>query len=128
MLSSPLTIFALAIAPIVTVIFVVFYWRKRDPVSQPSIVAAAALWLELHRHSSGAELAGYSGRVPADCDPAGCRYQSCGFGLMRAQRPLAWGLLDVAICLVVTCWSVSFFATRGTRKRRRCTPMSRCPR
>ncbi len=102
MLSSPLTIFALAIAPIVTVIFVVFYWRRRDPVSQPSIVAAAALCL-----SSIAILLAQSSQVILAAFQQIATQRAAGIkavvaGLMRAQRPLAWGLLDVAICLVVT--------------------------
>jgi hypothetical protein len=44
-LDSPITIFALAISPLVAVIFACLSWFKRDPVSHPSIVAAIPLCL-----------------------------------------------------------------------------------
>jgi len=100
-LDSPLTLFALAISPIVAVIFVSFLWLKRDPVSQPSIVAAIPLGL-----SSVAILLGQSAVIllAAFQEIANRRTAGVGAvtaGLLRAQRPLAWGFVDVGACLVI---------------------------
>src|SRR6185437_11018076 len=100
-IASPFTFFALAIPPIVAVAFVFFYWFKREPVSQPSIVAAIPLVL-----SSIAILLGQSGYVLLNTFQEIATQRAAGMtavvsGLLRAQRPLAWGLLDCGACLVV---------------------------
>lgn len=100
MLTSPLTIFALAIAPIVTVIFAVLYVRRPDPVSQPSMLAAAALGLSsiaiLLARSSQAILAAF--QQIATSRTSGLK--AVVAGLMQAQQPLAWGLIDFVGCFV----------------------------
>jgi hypothetical protein len=100
-LNSPLTLFALSISPIMAVIFVSFLWLKRDPASQPSIVAAIPLGL-----SSIAILLGQSAVVllAAFQEIAARRAAGIGAvtaGLLRAQRPLAWGFVDFGVCLVI---------------------------
>lgn len=100
-LDSPLTIFALAISPIVTVIFVSLYWAKGDPVSQPSIVAAIPLGLGsiaillaqsafLLLHTFNEIASGRAAGVGAVIS-----------GLLLAQRPLVLGFLDFAVCLLI---------------------------
>ena len=98
---SPLTIFALAISPIVTIVFISLYWFKRDPVSQPSIVAAIPLGL-----SSIAILLGQSATILLHTFNEIATHRAAGMGavisgLLRVQQPLAWGFLDFAICLIV---------------------------
>jgi len=98
---SPLTIVALAISPIVTVVFASLYWRKRDSVSQPSIVAAAALNLSsiaLLLEQSAFLLLRTFNEI-ATGKAAGARAVIAG--LLRVQEPLAWGFLDCAACLIV---------------------------
>lgn len=97
---SPVSIIALAIAPIVTVIFAVLYWFKRDPASQPSIVAAIPLTL-----CSIAILLGQSSVILLHTFAEIANRRTAGLGavlsgLFRVQQPLAWGLLEVVICLV----------------------------
>lgn len=101
MAASPLTYFALAISPIVAVVFAGLYWFKRDAESQPSIVAAVPLGL-----SSMAILLGQSGVVILATFQEIATQRTAGLavvvtGLLRAQRPLTWGLIDFAVCLVV---------------------------
>jgi len=100
MLDSPLTLFALAIPPIVTMIFASFCWRKRDPVAQPSIVAAIPLCL-----SSIAILLGQSVFLLLHAFAEIAARQTAGLfavlsGLLQAQRPLGWGFLDFAVCMI----------------------------
>ena len=100
-LDSPLTLFALAISPIVAVIFVSLLWFKRDPVSQPSIVAAIPLGL-----SSITILLGRSAVVLLAAFQEIATQRTSGIaavtaGLLRAQRPLAWGFVDVGACLAI---------------------------
>jgi hypothetical protein len=100
-LDSPLTLLALAISPVVAVIFVSFLWFQRDPVSQPSIVAAIPLSL-----SSIAILLGRSAIVLLAAFQEIATHRTAGMaavtaGLLRAQRPLAWGFVDSAACLVI---------------------------
>lgn len=99
-LDSPLTILALAISPILTVVFVCLYWFKRDPVSQPSIVAAIPLGL-----CSIAILLGQSAFLLLRTFNEIATGRAAGVGavvsgLLRVQQPLAWGLLEVVICLI----------------------------
>ncbi|HKF49121.1 MAG TPA: hypothetical protein VKB38_17310 [Terracidiphilus sp.] len=101
MIHSPLTVLALAISPIVMVTFVLQSWFKRDPLSQPSIVAAIPLGL-----SSIAILLGQSGVILLATFQAIATQQTAGMkavvsGLIGAQQPLIWGLLDFLACLVV---------------------------
>ena len=101
MFDSPLTIFALAIAPIVTVIFVSVFFVKREPVSQPSIAAAIPLGL-----SSMALLLAQSGLVLLATFQQIAVQRASGIkavvaGMLRAQQPLSWGFLDFAVCLAV---------------------------
>jgi len=100
-LDSFFTFFALAISPVVAVIFVSLLWFKRDPVSQPSIVAAIPLGL-----SSIAILLGQSAFLLLHTFNEIATQKTAGLravisGLLRAQRPLIWGLLDFAVCLVI---------------------------
>jgi hypothetical protein len=97
--ASPLTYFAFAIAPIVAVTFISFYWFKHDPVSQPSIVAAIPLGL-----TSIAILLGHSAMVLLATFQEIATQRTAGLpavvaGLLRAERPLAWGLVDVGVSL-----------------------------
>lgn len=100
-LNSPITLFALAISPIVAVIFVSLIRLKRDPVSQPSIAAAIPLCLSsiaiLLCQSAVILLATFN--EIASRQTAGVRAVTSG--LLRAQRPLLWGLVDFAVCLGV---------------------------
>jgi len=98
---SPVTIFALAIPPIVAVIFVLLYWFKRDPLSQPSIVAALPLGL-----ISIAILLGQSAFFLVHTFNEIATRQTAGMGAVKsgmllAQRPLIWGFLDFVVCLVI---------------------------
>jgi hypothetical protein len=100
-LDSPLTLFALAIPPIVVVIFVSQYWFKRDPISQPSIVAAIPLGL-----SSIAILLGQSAFLLLHTFNEISSRRTAGLGavvsgLLLAQRPLVMGFLDFAVCLII---------------------------
>jgi hypothetical protein len=100
-LETPLTYFALAIPPIVTMIFISLYWFKRDPVPQPSIVAAIPLGL-----SSIAILLGQSAVVLLATFNEIATHRAAGFraviaGLLRAQRPLIWGFFDIGACLII---------------------------
>jgi len=100
-LSSPLTLFALAISPTVAVIFVSLLWLKRDPASQPSIVAAIPLGL-----SSIAILLGQSAVILLRAFQEIATRRAAGIGavtagLLRAQRPLVWGFVDFGTCLVI---------------------------
>jgi hypothetical protein len=101
MIDSPVTVFALAISPIVTVIFVSLYWFKRDPASQPSIVAAIPLGL-----SSIAILLvqGAVNLLATFNEIATQRAAGLGAvvsGVLRTQRPLIWGFLDFGACLAI---------------------------
>src|ERR1700722_10872961 len=100
-LDSPLTLFALAIPPVVAVIFVSLLWFKRDPVTQPSILAAIPLSL-----NSIAILLGQSGVILLAAFQQIATHRTSGIGavtagLLRAQRPLSWGFVDVGACLVI---------------------------
>jgi hypothetical protein len=100
-LNWPFTLIALAISPIVAVIFVSLYWFKRDPVSQPSIVAVIPLGL-----TSIAILLGQGAVILLETFNEIATRRAAGLGaviagLLRAERPLAWGLLDFAACLVI---------------------------
>jgi hypothetical protein len=97
---SLLTDFALAICPIVAFVFVALYGLRRDPLYQPSIVAAIPLGL-----SSIAILLGQSGVVLLATFQQIATQRTAGMkavvaGLLQAQRPLTWGLLDFGICLI----------------------------
>lgn len=100
-LVSPLTCFALAISPIVTVVFVSLYWFKHDSVSQPSIVAAIPLGL-----TSIAILLGQSAVSLLATFNEIATHRAAGHeallisGLLRVQRPLLWGFLDFGACLI----------------------------
>jgi len=99
--NSPLTLFALAISPIMAVFYVSFLWLKRDPVSQPSIVAAIPLGL-----SSIAILLGQSAFILLAAFQEIATRRAAGLGavtagLLRAQRPLAWGFVGFSACLVI---------------------------
>ncbi len=100
-LDSPVTFFALAIPPIVALVFVCLIWFRRDPVSQPSIVAAIPLALTsisiLLGESAAVLLATFN--EIATGKSAGIR--AVVAGLLRAQRPISWGFLDFAACLIV---------------------------
>jgi hypothetical protein len=100
-LDSPLACFALAISPLVTLIFVSAGWFKREPASRPSIAAAIPLCL-----TSIAILLGRSAVVLIETfnkiatgETAGLR--SVVSGILRVQRPLAWGFADFGVCLIV---------------------------
>src|SRR4051812_22754725 len=107
MLDSPLTLFALALSPIVAIVFIALYSVRRDPLSQPSIVAAIPLTL-----TSIAILLGQSAVILlgpfqeiAQQRPSGITAVTAG--MLRAQQPLGWALLEVAVCLVaVLLWTV----------------------
>jgi len=101
MLGSLITIFALAISPIVTVVFVSLYWFKRDSVSQPSIVAAIPFGL-----SSIAILLAQSTFLLLNTFNEIASRRAAGVGavisgLLRVQRPLIWGLLDFGACMII---------------------------
>ena len=96
---SSLTLFALAIPPIVVVIFASRYWLKRDPISQPSIVAAIPLGL-----SSIAILLARSAFLLLHTFSEISSHRTAGVGavisgLLVAQQPLASGFVDFAFCL-----------------------------
>jgi len=98
---SPLTILAFAIPPIVTLVFVSLYSFKRDPLSQPSVVAAIPLGL-----SSIAILLGQSAFLLLRTFQEIATGKTAGSGavisgLLRVQQPLAWGFLDFAACLII---------------------------
>src|SRR5579864_8901803 len=98
-LDSPITIFALAISPVVAVIFACLYWFKRDPVSHPSIVAAIPLCL-----SAIAILLAQSAVVLLATFQEIATQRTAGMGavvsgLLKAQRPLIWGFIEVGACL-----------------------------
>jgi hypothetical protein len=100
-LDSPLTLFALAISPVVAVIFGCLFWFKRDPVSHPSIVAAIPLGL-----SSIAILLAQSAVILLATFQEIATRQAAGTGavisgLLKAQRPLIWGFIDFGACLVI---------------------------
>jgi len=100
-LGSPLTLFALAISPIVAVIFACLFWFKRDPVSHPSIVAAIPLGL-----SAIAILLAQSAVILLATFQEIATRKTAGLGavvsgLLKAQRPLIWGFIDVGACLVI---------------------------
>ena len=101
MFDSPLAWFAFAIAPIVTVVFASSYWLKRDPASDPSIVAAIPLCLSsvaiLLAHSSTTLLAAFSQIASRRSAGIGAVIA----GLRQAQGPLAWGLVECTACLVL---------------------------
>jgi hypothetical protein len=101
MLDAPLTIFALAICPIVALIFVLLHWFRRDPASRPSVAAAVPIGL-----SSIAILLGQSAVVLLAAFNRIATHQTAGIGavisgLLQAQQPLAWGFLDFVACLIV---------------------------
>jgi len=108
-LDSPLTLFALAISPIVAVVFVSVYWVKRDQVAQPSIVAAIPLGLIsiaiLLTHSAVVLLATFN--EIANRRTAGLKAVIAG--LLAAQRPLIWGLVDFGVCLIIIFLVSAFF-------------------
>src|ERR1700689_1036181 len=93
---SPLTLFALAIPPIVVVIFASRYWLKRDPISQPSIVATSPLGfspIAILLARRGSLLLHTFGQISS--------HTSAGLGevisgLLVAQQPLASGFVDFA--------------------------------
>jgi hypothetical protein len=96
---SSLTLFALAIPPIVVVILASRYWLKRDPISQPSIVAAIPLGL-----SSIAILLARSAFLLLHTFSEISSHRTAGVGavisgLLVAQQPLASGFVDFAFCL-----------------------------
>ena len=100
-LDSPLTLVALAISPVVAVIFACSYWFKRDPVSHPSIVAAIPLGI-----SSIAILLAQSAVILLSTFQEIATRRTAGMGavvsgLLKAQRPLIWGLIDFGACLVI---------------------------
>jgi hypothetical protein len=100
-LESPLTLFAFAISPVVAVVFACLYLFKRDPVSHPSIVAAIPLGL-----TSIALLLAQSAVILLATFQEIATRQTAGMaavvsGLLKAQRPLAWGFIDLAACLVI---------------------------
>lgn len=100
-LDSPFTLFALAISPVVAVVFACLCWFKRDPVSHPSIVAAIPLGL-----SSIAILLAQSAVILLATFQEIATRQTAGMaavvsGLLKAQRPLAWGFIDLGACLVI---------------------------
>jgi hypothetical protein len=100
-LDSPLAMIALAISPIVTVIFVCLYWFKREPDSRPSIVAAIPLGL-----TSIAILLGQSAMILLHTFNEIATRKIAGLtavlsGLLRTQQPLAWGFSDFGACLVI---------------------------
>jgi hypothetical protein len=109
-LDSPLTIFALVIPPIVTLIFASLLWFKRDPISSPSIVAAIPLAL-----SSIAILLAQSAVVLLRTFNEIATHKAAGLGavvsgLLVAQRPLIWGFVDFGTCLIVIFLVSAFFS------------------
>lgn len=100
-LDSPLTLFALAISPVMTVVFACLYWVKRDPVSHPSIVAAVPLGLSaigiLLARSAVVLLAAFQEIATRRTAGMGAVVS----GLLKAQRPLTWGFVDVGACLAI---------------------------
>ncbi len=100
-LDSPVTFFALAIPPIVAVVFVCLIGFRRGLVSQPSIVAAIPLAL-----TSISILLGQSAAILLATFNAIASGKSAGIravisGLLRAQRPISWSFVDFGICLIV---------------------------
>jgi hypothetical protein len=105
---SLLTLFALAISPIVTVIFASFYWIKRDPLSQPSIVAAIPFSLSsmaIFLAQSTAFILTTFNEI-ATQKTAGIRAVTAG--LLQAERPLIWGLVDFGVCMVILFLTSAF--------------------
>jgi hypothetical protein len=101
MIDSPVTLFALAISPIVALIFVSLYRFKRDPASQPSIVTAIPLGLS----SIAILLVQGAVNLLATFDEIATQ-RATGLGavvsgVLRAQQPLIWGFLDFGACLAV---------------------------
>ncbi len=97
----PFTVLALAISPVVALVFASFYVFRREPFSQPAIVAAIPLGL-----SSIAILLGQSAFVLLRTFDAIASGRAAGLrsilsGMLRAQRPLVWGFLDSAVCIAV---------------------------
>jgi hypothetical protein len=83
------------------VVFVAFYWFRREPFSQPSIIAAIPLSL-----SSISILLGQSAFLLLHTFNEIASGRAVGIravisGMLRAQRPLVWGFLDSAACLAV---------------------------
>lgn len=100
-LDSLFTVFALAISPLVAVIFACFYVFKRDPVSHPSMIAAIPLGLTaiaiLLAQSAVVLLAAFQEIATQRTVGMGAVVS----GLLRAQRPLEWGFIDVGASLVI---------------------------
>lgn len=100
-LGSPFTFIALAISPIVTVIFASLHWSKSDSASQPSIVAAIPLGLSsiaiLLAQSSTIILHMFNEIATQGVGGAGAVIAV----LLRVQRPLAWAFIDFAACLTI---------------------------
>jgi hypothetical protein len=98
---SPLTLFVLALPPIVAVVFIVFIWLKREPVAQPSIVAAIPLGL-----APVTLLLSQSAVILISTFQQIATQQSAGIhavirGMLRSQQPIIWGILDFTICLSI---------------------------
>jgi hypothetical protein len=93
--------FALAISPIVTVTFAFFYCAKRDPLSEPSIVAAIPFGLSsiaiLLAQSTSIILATFN--EIANQRTAGIKAVIAG--LLNAERPLIWGFVDFGACMII---------------------------
>jgi hypothetical protein len=106
---SPLTLFALAISPIVAVVFVSLYWVKRDQVAQPSIVAAIPLGLisiAILLTQSAVLLIATFNEI-ASRRTAGMKAVIAG--LLAAQRPFIWGFVDSGVCLIIIFLASAFF-------------------
>ncbi len=99
MIDSPLTFFALAVPPLVTVIFIAFCWLKRNPVSRPSIVSAVPFALTsipiLLAHSAAILL-----RIFAEMSTHGTASAwAIVSGLLRVQRPITLAFLEFVACM-----------------------------
>lgn len=110
---SPLTFVALAIPPIVAVVFVASYVFRRDPIAQPSIVAAVPFGL-----SSIAILLAQSAAILLATFNEIASRRAAGLGavisgLLRAQRPLGWGFVDFGVSLTVIFLASAFLRYSG---------------
>jgi hypothetical protein len=104
---SPFTLLALVIPPLVAIVFIAIYIFKREPASQPSVIAAIPLCL-----TSITILLGQSAVLILSAFRAIATQKASGLaavitGLQRAQQPLVDGFLDLTVCLIL----ILLFAT-----------------
>lgn len=98
---SPVTLFALAIPPLVTLVFLVFFWLRRQPLNQPSIVIVLPFGL-----TAITILLGQSAILTISAFKQIATQKTAGVfeltnALRSAQQPITAGMVDVAVCLLL---------------------------